>query len=500
MRKPTLSLPFHPIGILLIGLLMAQMLATIQVYLSNLELFATVSAVIAAGYLAIPNQQVMGSLQNFAPAFFGGLFFTFTIGAGVTLGTMAAAWLWERILRRHKFILLFFLSAWLGGLLFVNNNGVSLIPSLYLLVIPPVIFKLTVNRLSRTAIQWRRMQQLVHLFPIPMLALLWFTQFDRALFLDLRDNLLLSNYWGRKFSDFYYTYTLYPAEAFKSLDQKNIKTCKLENIKTPSLHLKLKNRLTVNGYLLLPDHAPVDLKIIQTEDTLVFRSRERLIFQTPLNQFLSQAQKMLQRFSQQMDRHATFRQLTFLALLLGFPVLIYMVLHAILYYLFLSFLQPRTAALTGSVFCLLAGIFVLVYFQSNRAVNIYSKDISQALESNDWQTRVAALKIIQQQKLQIADYKAYPRLLKSRIPQERYWLVKTLAYSRTSGTYEDLLTFLNDKNTNVRCMALYALGLRKNPRAIKPILERIRRSDNWYSQTYAYNALRSLGWKQTRSP
>ena len=209
---------------------------------------------------------------------------------------------------------------------------------------------------------------------------------------------------------------------------------------------------------------------------------------------------MLQRFSQQMDRHATFRQLTFLALLLGFPVLIYMVLHAILYYLFLSFLQPRTAALTGSVFCLLAGIFVLVYFQSNRAVNIYSKDISQALESNDWQTRVAALKIIQQQKLQIADYKAYPRLLNSRIPQERYWLVKTLAYSRTSGTYEDLLTFLNDRNTNVRCMALYALGRRKNPRAINPILERIRRSDNWYSQTYAYNALRSLGWKQIRSP
>ncbi len=69
------------------------------------------------------------------------------------------------------------------------------------------------------------MQKLVHLIPIPLLALLWFTQFDSAMFLDLRDNLLLSNLLGRKFSDFYYNYTLYPAEAFKSLDQKMIKTC-----------------------------------------------------------------------------------------------------------------------------------------------------------------------------------------------------------------------------------------------------------------------------------
>jgi hypothetical protein len=177
-----------------------------------------------------------------------------------------------------------------------------------------------------------------------------------------------------------------------------------------------------------------------------------------------------------------------------------MVLHAVLYCLLLLFLDRKTAALTVSVMCLLVGIIVLVYFQSNRSDIIGIKDISQALESDNWQTRVAALKTIHQQKLKIADYKAYPQLLKSRIPQERYWLVKTLAYSRGPGTYEDLLTFLDDKNTNVRCMALYALGLRKNPSAINPILERIKQSDSWYSQTYAYNALRSLGWKQTKSP
>ena len=158
------------------------------------------------------------------------------------------------------------------------------------------------------------------------------------------------------------------------------------------------------------------------------------------------------------------------------------------------------SALTASIICLLIGLIVLVHFQSNRSGNINFKEISQALESEHWQTRVAALKTIQQEKLEIADYRAFPRLLKSQIPPERYWLVSTLAFSRKSRTYDDLLTFLNDKNTNVGCMAFSSLGLRRNPSAIKPILERIKISDNWYSQMYAYNALRSLGWKQTKSP
>jgi Ca2+/Na+ antiporter len=500
MTKPKGSSPFHPIGLLFSGLLMAQALATIQVYLSNLNLYATVSAANAAGYLTIPNQQVMASLQSFSPAFFGGLFFTFTIGAGITLGSMAAAWTWIRIFHSNKFMLLFIFFAWAGALILVNIEGFCPIPTLYFLLIPPVLFKLTMKRESHRDKSSSRMQKLAHLIPIPLLALLWFSQYDKAMFLDLRDNLLLSNILGRKFSDFYYTYTLYPAEAFKSLDQKIVKTYALENIQSHSIKLDLQNRLIANGFLLLPDTDNVDLKIGQQEGNLGFRSGDGMVLQIPVNQFLADSRKNLQEFSQRTDRNHTFRQFTFLSLLIGFPVLIYMVLQAVLYFLFFLFLNREAAALTASIMCLLIGIIVLVYFQLNRSGNIDFKEVSQALESNRWQIRVAALKTIQQEKLEIADYKAYPRLLDSRIPQVRYWLVRSLAFSRRSGTYDDLLTFLDDKNTNVRCMAFYALGLRRNPNAIKPILERIRISDNWYSQTYAYNALRSLGWKQTISP
>jgi hypothetical protein len=42
--------------------------------------------------------------------------------------------------------------------------------------------------------------------------------------------------------------------------------------------------------------------------------------------------------------------------------------------------------------------------------------------------------------------------------------------------------------------------VRNNRRAIKPILEKIKISHDWYDQLYAYKALRFLGWKQEKLP
>ncbi|MDB4442749.1 HEAT repeat domain-containing protein, partial [bacterium] len=114
--------------------------------------------------------------------------------------------------------------------------------------------------------------------------------------------------------------------------------------------------------------------------------------------------------------------------------------------------------------------------------------------------RIAALKFIQQKKLDIAGYRSYLRLLKSPHPQERYWLAVAMAVSRSQESFMDLLAFLEDKNTNVRTMTLHSLGVRNNRQAIKHILEKIKTSHDWYDQLYAYKALRSLGWKQKKLP
>jgi hypothetical protein len=489
----------HPVVILLIGLIIAQAIATIQVYLSNLDLYNTITQVASAGYLAIPNRHAMGSLREFSPAFWGGLFFTSTIGAGIALGAMAAAWIWVHLFLRKYSILFFFGFVWAGLSFLVNRNGFSLMPTLYFLFVAPAVFTLTAKRESIPNSQSDRIRRWVHLIPVPLLALLWFTQFDNSMFLDLRDNLLLSNKYGREFSDFYYTYTLYPAEAFKALNQKSIKTSRINTTQVRSMSQRIGRRLIANDYLPLSDATQVDLTILQNNDYLTFQTDSHHAFQIPIAQFFDDSRNVLLRISEESDRHAKFRQFTYLSLLIGFPVSLYMIMHAVFYYLGHFAMGRNTSALTASIICLLVGISVLFFFQSNRSRNIQIQNISDSLSSNQWQTRVAALKLMAQKKLDIARYRSYPLLQSNQPPQERYWLVRALAFSRRPENYKVLLEYLNDDNLNVRTMALYSLGLRGNPQAIRPIISKIENSNNWYEQMYAYKALRSLGWKQTKS-
>jgi len=500
MKRINPSKPYHPAGILLFGLVLAQVIATIQVYLSNIQLHRSVSALYDAGYLTVPNVMVMNRLQDFWPAFWGGVFFTCSIGAAISLGGMVAGWIWSRLFARNKFVLFLFLAIWGGSLLILNIHGYTLFPTLYFLLIAPALFLLTAQWGIQPAVQSTSRLGWIHLLPIPLLALLWFTQFDTELFVDLRDNLLLSNYFGKKFSQFYYDYTLYPAEAFKSLDQKLIRTCRLENITNPGLRLKLTNRLLANDYLPLPGTSIVDLKIIRKGDDLVFSGDDRRVLHINLNQFLGQPQKALQKYSDERDRHGAFRQFTYLSLLIGFPVLVYVLLHFVLYCLAALFLGRKSSAITASFLCLMIGLVALLYFQANRSSHIQIKNIPDSLESKNLSVRIAALKFIRQKKLDIADYRSYPRLLKSPHPRERYWLAVAMGGSRSQKSFMDLLAFLEDKNINVRTMTYQSLGVRNNRQAIKPILEKIKTSHDWYDQLYAYKALRSLGWKQKKLP
>jgi len=83
---------------LFLGLLTTQILSTLHVYLSNADLYQTVTTISEAGYLSIPNQRVTHTLKEFAPAFFGGIFFTLSIGAGLSLFSVGFAWLWDCLL------------------------------------------------------------------------------------------------------------------------------------------------------------------------------------------------------------------------------------------------------------------------------------------------------------------------------------------------------------------------------------------------------------------
>jgi hypothetical protein len=487
---------FYAAKAILLGLLTTQILATLHVYLSNADLYRTVTTIIETGYLAIPNEQVMHRLKEFGPAFFGGCFFTLSIGAGLSVSSFACAWLWACILRRNRLVLLLTIALWLGVVVTVNSRGFSLVVTSYLLAVPPVVFIFSLKWMPKKLPEKVWLSRLAHLLPIVMLAILWTVQADQLLFLNIRDYLLLSNPMGKKFNDLYYRYTLYPAQVFKSLDQKTLRACRLQQVKDKAAVRRLASELVNYDYLPVAAAGPVDLEILESNNTLLFNHKGKTVLKATPQDFFAQPKKVLSNFSIETDRHVRFRQATILSLLIGFPVTLYVIGFALLRFVLGFFVGPRPSSITASALCFLVGLSLLVPFRSSKVPMDDAARLSEALNSKSWQQRVGALRIFVEQRLEIGNLDVYRRVLKSPHVPERYWLAKALGVSRQPQTYQDLLALLDDPHPNVASMAFRALGTRGDNGAVQEIITRIKTSDHWYVQWYAYRALRRLGWKQ----
>ena len=126
---------FSPV---LAGLLTSQVIATGFVYASNHHLLTLVRAVTKAGYFPIPTGSVTATLSRFGPAFWGGLFFTLSIGVGLTLSTWAGLQLWDLLFHRNRKVSVACLFIYAGLLIGVNVNGFALFPSLFCVLVPLV--------------------------------------------------------------------------------------------------------------------------------------------------------------------------------------------------------------------------------------------------------------------------------------------------------------------------------------------------------------------------
>jgi hypothetical protein len=163
--------------------------------MSNGDLYRKLTAVKDAGYLQIPNQQIMPSLQEFGPAFFGGLFFTFTVGAGLSVISFAASWMWDRIFSRNRLLLILLFLPWTVCLVFVNYRGLSPMVSAYFFVVPAVVSVFTLKLMPEVDKHRAWLNRIVHFVSITLLALLWASQTGSHMFLD---RLKFSNPWTRK--------------------------------------------------------------------------------------------------------------------------------------------------------------------------------------------------------------------------------------------------------------------------------------------------------------
>jgi HEAT repeat protein len=286
------------------------------------------------------------------------------------------------------------------------------------------------------------------------------------------------------------------------LEQRLQRPIKLTDIEPVALGRRVEAQMRFRDYLKVGNDETAELQIKQRENQLEWLNNDTRILSVSAESFFANPNDVFERYSRLTDRSAFLRTVTFFGILLAFPILLYCGFYGILRLLAGLFLQPIGASLLSSILCFLIGAVLLipVYQGSRRPVN--AENLAKALNASDWRDRVAALKLVEQLNLEITNYPTYEKSMTSRHIPERYWLAHALGMSKMDRTIDDLFTLLNDPQPNVVCQALYALGKRGNnrkPDIIEKILAKIRSTNDWYVQRYAYLALRSLGWWQPAS-
>ena len=489
-------------AVLVVGLLSAQIVATAHVYLSNLDLMRTTEAVMRSGYLAVPNARVAEHLNTLATAMAGGLFFTLSIGAGLSVVTLIGAWLWDRAFRRRRTAIYFYLLIWAASLVLVNDNGLNLVASAYLVVVPLITAVAAIKLLparttmvSSTGVFWPVSAAII-------LALLWSLVLDRHMFSNIRDHLLLGNRAGQSITDAYYAYTLFPAEAFKSLEQKQLRTCVLGSSLDRANWTRLERTVRAHDYLPIPAGYPADLTIGQHTDNKHFslESDRQPVLSVPTDELLGSPDKALTAYSKQLDRNHMFRTLTLACLLLGLPLVLFGFLFSVLGMLPSLFLTGAVSDVIAAISCIVVGGILLVPVYQGHTATTVPADPSMAFSASSPNIRIAVLRQACEDQRDIAAEVRIQGIENSPHIAERYWLARSLAYSRVPAAYAMLLALADDPVPIVVCQALWALGARKDQDAVPEIINRINTSSHWYIQMYGYRALRTLGWVQPRSP
>ena len=435
--------------------------------------------------------------KNIMPAVCGGLFFALTTGAGISLLTFLTIIVWQRYLRQYWVLLFLFLaSGFFFTIKFHYNVPVILV---CVLIVCAVIFAAHLLFRPRTSQSGVSVIRLFagYLAVIVIIALIWMPVVKKDMFLSIRDNLLLTNPVGRTINDFYYQYTLYPAEMFKSLDQKLLKSC---HIHIDDLHLRqqISKKMIRLDYLPIDKKSVADLSVKNENGTLLFLRHGKTIYQCSPDKFLNDSEKILELISRKTDINSFLRKITFYSLIAASPLVCYIFLHT-LFMLILFFIKSKPVRfVSASAACLLIFTLPAISFYRQPAGTMDDAEIGRLLRSDLWQNRVAALKTVSDQNHRIERYINPVTLAQNDSTVERYWLANTLGNSRLPESYHLILQLLDDRQPNVVCMAFYSLGRQNRLNAADEIIRRIKSSKHWYVQWYAYKALKRLGWTQAK--
>jgi hypothetical protein len=501
-RKILSGITDYPfLGITITGGLIAQIIATFQVYYENLWIIEQIQIVKANGYIAVPNSLIIPYLKAIQTAFCGGLFFSTTIGLGITVLCYLLGRFWICQTKRNKYVLGCIFMQWIYALYQSNVKGWSSF-SCYLIILAPVVFYLSVLIPDKKTVNVKKII-LFWLSPIIIMLTIIYGMDRTISFISIRDYLLLSNRLGNICNDFYYRYTLYPSEMIKPFSLKQQKTCCIiaQDLETDQPLIKqriqaVQQKCIENDYLVISDHTKADLMLVINKHHLLFQVHGDIKIKASIQTFLRKSTSLFDKFSMLTDVNEFFRSCIFLSLLFASPLVVYIFFMKTLSGLcqMINIQSELSDFLVISVACTIL-ISVLITFPSTNKNDMVSNSWDQlfqkACSQNNWKQAVELLKIKKMKK----NCQLVSKYLKQTDhPVLKYWMIRYLSKCHDPTLRSLFYKLLNDSQVNVVCQSLYALGRQRDRNSIQKILELIKSSNHWYIQMYAYRALKRAGW------
>lgn len=501
--RDTLRL-LYPLRVLLLGLFIAQIIGTLLVYASNHALARKLVAVHTAGYGPLPGTNLDPALTSWAAAIAGGVFFTLSIGAGIVLLCLGAVLLMEAFTgKAGRAIVIVVLGIfWLSVLLWANANGLNYGLSVFLVVLPPPVLAAALawspRRVYSRQLPWRRT---IHLLLVVALTLWWFVRIDPDIFVNIKDNLMLTTRPGIKAVHLYYRYNLYAAEAFKSLQQKQVKTCALENFTNAIERQRMADSLLAHGYFAIPATPAdtVDMACRKDGNRLIFSRQGREVISVSAREWRHTAGEIFEKISARTDTGRPFRRITFYLLVCVSPLALYLAVFTGFALLPGLLLDLRLSSWLVPTLCCLSLTVVVFYMDNPPADKMDHVATEQAITSGSRRETLAALRFIYRNGLDIQDFDGYQHLAENDDFALSYWLLNNYSNSRHPSAASRIIDALDSPSPYMVCRAMESL--RQKTGTIAPaeinrlLLRQLTTSRNWYVQLYAYKLLRELGWR-----
>ena len=449
------------------GVLAAQIIAMVLLWNSNQRVIEKAWLIEASGYLSVPTFRVASSLSQMGSIACGGLFFSLTLGVLLSLLTVLWKSIWKGFPRFRIGILALGGGFWFACLWGINANGFSVLPAIFFAAVPLSILILASFSPPKELNVSKTGFNLPFVAPLIILSGVLIFSYEHSVFVRFRDAVLLDSPLGEAINRFYYRYTLMAAEAIKPIHQKSVKTFRWNGEWPEEIKNEMKIILIKKDYLPVPDDPSPDIIVSVDPSGVTLKDYYGKSETISHEEFKSAPSRYLDAFSIQSDQFTFFRRALLISLLIGFPFLVYMLCYECLFCLSQIFLDKNYAAVTAGALCLAMGLGVFA------AVNFHD---------------TAPLKLDD-----------LPALSRSSEVPIRIKTAQALAHSTSNEAGEVLREMMMDSQVNVSCMAIWALGSRRDRAYIETLRDFLLNQADWYRQWYAYQALRKLGWRQQPS-